>query len=139
MINQLTPAGENSTMVSAMESNILKATMRRAAEKCGYGLLHYYSTAGNEGHEKKMRHMMKDLLYSKIEDEEYLCESIYEEANMHLAAAMKHGYTAADLAELRHSIDHYRVLKKNKRQAKGNKKKLDEIMQNIEIWGRRSA
>ena len=110
-----------------MECSILKEKMTRAAEKCGTALQEYYTVAGNKGLEGKMRYMLKDLLYQKKEEAEYICEAIYEEANMHLAAAMKYGYKPDDLADLRAYINEYRDFLKIQQQMSMGKKEISEI------------
>lgn len=141
MINPTTTTENfnNTSLGADMERNILKEKMKRAAERCGSAVQQYYQQTGQTGHERKIKYVLKDLLYTQTEDAEYLCETIYEEANTHLPEAMKYGYKPEDLAELRKSIDEYRVLIKNKRQTIANKKKLDEIIQDFGVLGRRTA
>lgn len=135
-----TPKNFDETALSGeMERNILKEKMRRSAEKCGSALLRYYHQTGDAGYEKKMKYVLKDLLYSQAEEPEYLCETIYEEANTHLVEAMKCGYSARDLSDLRSNIDQYRVLLRNKRQPVPNKRRLEDVMQHWQPGGRRTA
>jgi len=127
------------SMNAAFESNILKEKMSRAAERCGNALLYFYHVSDNSGHEKKMKYMLKDLFYTKTEEAEYICEQIYEEADTHLVAAMKYGYTAKDLAELRSCIDAYRALINNKPQVVMSKKTLEDVMESFRTMGRRAG
>jgi len=130
----------NETALSAeMERSILKEKMRRAAEKCGSALLRYYIQTGDGSHENKMKYVLKDLLYSQTEEPEYLCETIYEEANTHLAEAIKYGFTPKDLSELRSNIDQYRVLVRSKRQPVPNKRKLEDVMMDWQPGGKRTV
>ena len=133
MISYKTEKNNNGTHSNSMESSFLKEKMRKSAEKCGYALLHFYRVGGIGAQENKMRYVMKDLLNPSTEDLEYTCETIYEQANRHLVSAMRYGYTADDLAELRRSINEYRVQVKSKREVATNKKQLEEIMLGFSI------
>lgn len=139
MNNSVKESGKEATLRTAMERNILKEKMRQAAEKCGYGLLRFYNVAGNRPQENKMKYMLKDLLYSKTDEAEFICETIYEEANTHLAAAMKHGYSASDLAELRNSLDAYKCLLKSLRENEQGKKDTTDAIVSFRLWERRAA
>ncbi len=130
-VNTLNQISTGTTTGITLDTNDLRTTMVKIALKCSKGTLAYAKKNGNNTLAALVKYTKSTLNQATKEDVDDLCENIYDGTSANIVALADNGILPIDVADLRTSIDLFRIASQKPRQAIITRTQANEQIESI--------